>query len=388
MDAKMLFRLVSEKMRTDFQAASQFVHKGTRGTARENTLREFLAKGRLPAKYGLGSGEVVGHVRDVSRQCDIVVYDSMHGLSLHYDDHNQIHPIDSVYGIIEVKSRLSKAELIDSLEKIKIFKEMSIKGSIAERLSSGHTFVRPRPKPFGVIFSYSLDKNSINSLCENLKEWESNNSPTSWPNYICILGEGCISHQSGLQNCIDSEAITHNSLPLSIRYESDSLFHFYCAVHDMCSRMKLGPVELRRYFDPGVKIGRFSVFGRAAEVQMVLDGEQTPVLARLKESTLERIVAWCAGTEKIKYSDLLKKRFGALPMGITDDSPNMNTLIYLYNPENFPGLDVIRMNLSTAKDFLSDHSSTLLNLFDLTIDGVPYALAAASLPASEWDTFR
>jgi hypothetical protein len=71
--------------------------------------------------------------------------------------------------------------------------------------------------------------------------------------------------------------------------------------------MKLGPVELRRYFDPGVKIGRFSVFGRAAEVQMVLDGEQTPVLARLKESTLERIVAWCAGTEKIKYSDLLKK---------------------------------------------------------------------------------
>jgi hypothetical protein len=66
----------------------------------------------------------------------------------------------------------------------------------------------------------------------------------------------------------------------------------------------------------------------------------------------------------------------------------MSTLIYLYNPENFPGLDVIRMNLSTAKDFLSDHSSTLLNLFDLTIDGVPYALAAASLPASEWDTFR
>jgi hypothetical protein len=59
MDAKMLFRLVSEKMRTDFQAASQFVHKGTRGTARENTLREFLAKGRLPAKYGLGSGATI-----------------------------------------------------------------------------------------------------------------------------------------------------------------------------------------------------------------------------------------------------------------------------------------------------------------------------------------
>ncbi|MFH5255696.1 DUF6602 domain-containing protein, partial [Burkholderia semiarida] len=72
MDAKKLFRSVSEKMCTDFKIAAHFVHKGTRGTARENSLRDFLAKGRLPAKYALGSGEVVGHVRDVSRQCDIV----------------------------------------------------------------------------------------------------------------------------------------------------------------------------------------------------------------------------------------------------------------------------------------------------------------------------
>ncbi|MDR6422409.1 DUF6602 domain-containing protein [Paraburkholderia phenoliruptrix] len=134
MDAKQLFRSVSDKMQRDFELAAQFAHMPTRGAARESTLRDFLANGRLPAKYGLGSGEVVDHLRRVSRQCDIVIYDSIYGLSLHYNEQCQIHPIDSVYGIIEVKSGLSKAELLDSLEKIKVFKQMSAEGALAEPL--------------------------------------------------------------------------------------------------------------------------------------------------------------------------------------------------------------------------------------------------------------
>ncbi|MGS1027662.1 DUF6602 domain-containing protein [Burkholderia glumae] len=387
MDAKQLFRSVSEKMCTDFQIAAHFVHKGTRGTARENSLRDFLAKGRLPAKYALGSGEVVGHVRDVSRQCDIVVYDAMKGLSLHYDEHNRIYPIDSVYGIIEVKSGLSKSELMDSLNKIKIFKEMTLGGAISEPFVNGFTIVKPRPKPFGIVFAYSLDGNSLESLRENLKEWESKNPPSVWPNYICVLGVGCIYHQSGFESCLSSETLTEQSYPLDLKYEGDSLFKFYCALHDMCSRMTLGPVELERYFDPGVRIGKFSVFGRAAEVQLVQDGSDHPVPARLKESSLERIVTWCSNTEKLKYSEILKKRFGALPVGVTENSPGMNTMMYLYNPDNFPGIDELRKNPPNDENMPSDHYSTLLNVFDLVIDGVPYVLAAASLGPSEWDTF-
>ncbi|CAB4050200.1 hypothetical protein LMG9964_03865 [Paraburkholderia phenoliruptrix] len=99
----------------------------------------------------------------------------------------------------------------------------------------------------------------------------------------------------------------------------------------MCSRMKLGPVELERYFDPGIKIGRFSVFGRITEAELTIDGKP-PVRARLKETTLEKIVAWCAKTVKITHSDLMKKRFGALPAGLTETSTGMGTLLYLYNP--------------------------------------------------------
>jgi hypothetical protein len=384
MDAKQLFRAVSDKMRSDFELAAQFLHKGTRGTARENTLRDFLAKGRLPAKYGLGAGEVVGHVRDVSKQCDIIVFDSMYGLSLHYDEDNQIYPIDSVYGIIEVKSGLSKTELLDSLEKIKVFKEMTIGGAVAEPIGNEYTIVRPRPKPFGVVFAYSLSGNSLDSLNENLRDWESKNSPETWPNYICVLNEGCIHHQHIFETCLDSERIKNECLPVSLKYENDSLFKFYCAVHDMCSRMRLGPVELERYFSPGVKIGRFSVFGRITEAQVTFDGK-TPVPARLKESTLEKIVAWCAKTKKVSRSDLLKKQFGDLPSGVAENSTGMNALFYLYNPDNFPGLDELKANPGMLQSISTDHFSTLLNMVDVTIDGDQYALAMGSLNAEDWE---
>jgi hypothetical protein len=66
----------------------------------------------------------------------------------------------------------------------------------------------------------------------------------------------------------------------------------------------------------------------------------------------------------------------------------MNSLVYLYNPDNFPGIDDLRANPPTDENGPADHWSTLLNVLELVIDGVPYVLAAASLPPPEWDTFE
>ncbi|MEW4338451.1 DUF6602 domain-containing protein [Chromobacterium vaccinii] len=380
MDAKQLFRAVSNRMCADFEAAAEFQHNGTRGTVRENTLRDFLKNGRLPAKFGLGAGEVVGHVGDVSRQCDIIIYDAISGLSLHYDEHNQIYPIDSVYGIVEVKSSLSKKELLDSLEKIKVFKEMAVDGAVVESMGSGYTVASPRSRPFGVVFAYALSGNSIDSLRENLREWESCHSPEVWPNYICVLNEGCIYHQHLLEKCIDSNAIKKECHTVAVKFKNDSLFNFYCTVHDMCSRIKLGPVLLERYFSPGIKIGRFSVFGRIVDAQFKRDGDAA-VSMRLKESTLEKIVSWCANTEKISYSDFLKKQLGALPVGITESSPGMKMQLYLYNPDNFPGIG----GLQTLP---ADYFSTLVNVIDATINGQLYVLALGSLNELDWESFE
>jgi len=385
MDARELYRAVSDRMQSDFEITGHHNHMPTRGTAREGVLEEFLSQGRLPPKYGLGAGEVVGRVRDVSRQCDLIVYDKMDGLSLLYNKHSQIYPIDCVYGIIEVKSRLSKSELIDSLDKIKAFKKMSPSGGIAEYLGAGFNVVRARPKPFGIVFAYALDRNSLDSLYENLKEWESENPANLWPNYVCVLGEGCMYHQHAFETCIDSEKITVESIPVSIKFKGDSLFKFYCALHDMCARMRLSPVELSSYFDPALQIGRFVVSGHLAEVEMTRPAGP-PVKARLKESTIERIVNWCAQTQKIRHWDVLKKTIGLPIYGMDENSFGMSAMFYIYNPENFPGMDEVRGKSEEEKKSIN-LERTLFSAMDLVVDGQTYILPGASLPETDWDTF-
>src|ERR1700732_288139 len=96
-----------------------------------------------------------------------------------------------------------------------------------------------------MVFAYCLAGNSLDSLVENLREWEENTPPTLWPNYVCVLETGVICHHSKpFETCLDSDKITSESCPLSLHHGEDSLFQFFCSLHDVCGRMRLGPVEL------------------------------------------------------------------------------------------------------------------------------------------------
>src|SRR5579862_9077984 len=216
MDTRTLFQKISQKMRLDFETSAQVKHAPSKGTIRENVLRNFLAEGRLPSKYGLGAGEVVSRVRDTSRQCDVIVYDKLNGVTLLYDEDIKVFPIDCVYGIIEVKSALSKPELLDALEKIKALKSMASGGNVSQPIGGGMTMVHSRPKPFGAVFAYGLAGNSLDSLIENLREWERSAPPDVWPNYVCVLEEGIIYHHGKpFERCLDSGQITKESWPIA-----------------------------------------------------------------------------------------------------------------------------------------------------------------------------
>jgi len=378
MDTRSLFQQISKKMHADFEISAQIRHSGTKGTARENVLREFLKAGRLPYKYAIGSGEVVGRVKDTSRQCDLIIYDRENGVTLLRDESVQVYPIDCVYGIVEVKSSLSKAELLDSLEKIKALKEMKPHGAINKAMGSGWTMFHSRPRPFGMVFAYALAQNSLNSLEQNLAEWERANPPSSWPNYICVLDEGTIFHHGKpFETCIDSDTITEGSWPISICYAEDSLFQFYCALHDACAHMALGPVELMRYYEPAFRIGKYLVDGRV-ELGLINQGVETQ--ARISEKAIEKIVTWCKAHGKLTWKDTLLKRFGCLPAGM-ENTPNINAKVYFYNPENLPGFHELGENALTINEsgqpVLTE--KCLAHTVQLIIDGESYEVPLASL---------
>jgi hypothetical protein len=382
MDTKTLFQVISRKMRADFDASTHVVHHGSRGTVRENILRSFLAEGRLPFKYGLGAGEIVGRIKETSRQCDIIIYDRLDGVILLYDEHTQVYPIDCVYGIIEVKSALSKAELIDSLDKIAAFKAMAPEGKIQQLLGGTMTLTSPRSKPFGVVFAYDLVGNSLDSLVQNLREWERDKDPELWPNYICVLERGVIFHHGSqpFDRNIDSNKIKSECFPSALHLGEDSLFNFYCTLHDMCANVKLGPVELLNYYEPAVRIGRFIIDGKLDFIRTE-DGKS--ILP--KEAMIAKIVQWCAAKGPMRYSDVLRKQFGKLPLGL-DDKRILDRKVFLYNPDDLPGLHELGSNPFIAgEDGAHTTRPCLVPTHEIAIDGHSYVLCMASFAVDDFE---
>ena len=78
------------------------------------------------------------------------------------DESIQVFPIEGVYGIIEVKSELSKEKLYEGLEVIKRLKLMAPKGRAISFTPMGSVLI-DSPIPFGIIFAYELKDNSLES---------------------------------------------------------------------------------------------------------------------------------------------------------------------------------------------------------------------------------
>jgi hypothetical protein len=384
-DTRTLFRKISQKMHADFEAAAQINHSVSKGTFRENVLKDFLAEGRMPYKYGIGSGEVVGRVRDTSKQCDLIVYDRLNGVKLLYDEAIQVFPIDCIYGIIEVKSTLSKEELIDSLTKIKVLKSMAPRDAVEQVLDGGIRLVHSRPIPFGAVFAYRLADNSLDSLLDNLREWERDTPASLWPNYICILGTGTIYHyKRTFEICLDSFEITSEAWPSTLSYGEDSLFQFYCAIHDMCAHMDLGPVDLMHYYKPPVQIGKYVVSG-SSEFRRIKNGALEKK-TQLTEAALERIVNWCGVHGPIQYREVLKKQLGPMSPESSLNTDTLNQQVYLYNPGNLPGLHEIGENPVRISETGAEYASPCLaSSITLDIDQRRYVIALCALTETDFE---
>lgn len=334
MDIKKVFRGISQKLQTDFEISAEINHQGNKGTYRESALREFLLSGRLPKRFGIGTGEIIGPMRNVSKQSDLVIYDQLDGMSLVYDDNIQIYPIESVFGVIEVKSKLSKVELIKSLENIKSVKSLCPHESVTKTTNSVMSMTYPRPKPFGVVFAYSLSSNSLESLLDNLREWEKENSKEFWPNLVVILGEGILYHYGdGMKN---SSLFSNNEIAKAfgssyLEYRKDTLFHFYSILIDLCSGTSLGPVNLKRYFDPAEQIGKYVVKNHD---RIMRQGEDS--LYRFSLDFIDKVVQFCKTHGKIKHRELFIRQMGCIPQGMDEDYLDYG--VYHYDPDGLPGM--------------------------------------------------
>ncbi|MBS4774055.1 MAG: hypothetical protein KHX55_07275 [Proteobacteria bacterium] len=191
-----------------------------------------------------------------------------------------------------------------------------------------------RPKPFGILFAYKLTNNSLASLCENIKEWEKENSPEHYPNLIVVLNNGIVSHRDNyLKDCIFNEDLKE-VFPSAIHYEKDSLFKFYSILIDLCAHSKARQFDLMSYFDPSFFVGNLVVQNHN---RFTKTAEKNNKVYKLTDKFIHKVYNWCQKTGKIINSKFFLQCIGAIPQGI--DPTRLDEEVYLYNPDNLPPND-------------------------------------------------
>jgi hypothetical protein len=272
MDMERFFANVETTFLAKFQESAAIFHSGDRGENREEILSEFLVT-HLPKRYGVAKGQIVTRSGALSHSADIIVYDSA-SCPVLYQGRTAILPIEGIYGIIEVKSTLAKDDLLDATGKIEQFKRLASRDLSVIRTREYMTVQRPS-RPFGIVFSYALRGNSLNSILNNyIEECRRIHHVNYFTNLVAVLGTGLVHHEKAdlslgyktplldtdeFVNLVEiaakrrrlDEPIPDVVLrPIADELGDTSFGRFFVYLLIMLARIKLNVPDLGQYLDP------------------------------------------------------------------------------------------------------------------------------------------
>tara|TARA_A100001391_G_scaffold55448_1_gene33964 strand:+ start:1639 stop:2484 length:846 start_codon:yes stop_codon:yes gene_type:complete len=142
-------------------------HSGLAGSENESAVADVI-RTFLPEKYGIEVGGIlIDRHGNVSKQCDIIIYDAFHQPSYF----RKVFPIERVYGVIEVKTSLSSDSAKIAQENLESICHLDFRPSLANYWATRteKENIQHDP-PFLCVFSYR----------SSVKAWEAFGSWFSW----------------------------------------------------------------------------------------------------------------------------------------------------------------------------------------------------------------
>ncbi len=308
---------IQAKMLADFNASASIAHSGDKGTARENVLRDFLRGPYLPKRYGVADNPsaVVATTGAVSEQIDITIFDALDAPRLLDIGEIQYFPVESVLGVIQVKSNLSTTrEITDGLSNIASFKRLRCEGYDA-------------PLGFGVLFAYTASL-QWSTIVEAITEWEREHPSTCWPNLVCVMDQGGLLNVAGPRTTVHNAELHTITEPKLMAIISDGaeLVNFYLLLLDILAQTSLPRIPHWSYANLPMWVDGHSVrFTFGPYTQVAECPKHGPYLKDLRAGAADVIAAGCAGRPKINEFSL-SGEFASGPVG----PPN----VYLFDPES------------------------------------------------------
>ena len=224
------FRYHQEQMIADYDRSKDIKHPRDVGDAREDILRNFLTEnGLIPPRYRVSGAKtrVASTTGHGSAEMDVALYDRDDSISLmRRKGGYQVLPVESVYGVIQVKSRLTKAVLKSGLENIASFKTLTKvhepQGGIiiTNTAKSG--------KGFGLLFAYDSDL-EWGDLVREIQAFADSNPRSVLCNGVYVLKRGFFLNGDGTTACKLNPDIEQLNIVRIHGYpdrDSSLLYHF------------------------------------------------------------------------------------------------------------------------------------------------------------------
>lgn len=124
-DSKGFIKEISEDIVSNFDRAAKATTPGLKGAAREHEIRRKL-ESLLPSGVGVGSGCIIDHEGNASKQQDVVLFEKnlCPVFSINETPESTYYPCEGVIAVGEIKSSIGKSEVEDSFSKIESVKKL------------------------------------------------------------------------------------------------------------------------------------------------------------------------------------------------------------------------------------------------------------------------
>lgn len=343
-----------------YEKSKDIKHPRDVGNTREAILGRFLeTSGYLPAQYSVSntSVRVASTQGFVSREIDILLFDNATSIVLmKREEEYQVYPAESAFGAIQVKSKLTKAELIKAFENIASYKRLRKVGALRTRSERG----------FGIIFAYDTDLEPT-KLRDEIKNLAALHAKEVLPNLIVVLSKGLFFFGDGnvgtLQNA-DIEMIQDLKV-FSNPNSQQCLYGFYTTLMELLRSGEAPPVPVERYFQLPTTAGKYSYdFAYGIVSEMGKCSTHGSYLRKLNEESLEKVLTYCRSEKPMMYSQALAEAYGPAWAGTTDQ---WTRLVWVYNPEQRPLSEILVLGVAMAFDEVVVEGTSILIPFYYSI---------------------
>lgn len=332
------FILLQKGMIEAYEKSRTISHPRDLGREREEILRRFLIDYHfIPNKFGISdvSCRVVSPSGHISPELDILFYNHSDGIILkRFPKVLDYHPVESVYGVIQVKSRATKATIKEGLENIAAFKRLQRPNALETGTFGGTwTIIQGFPGGFGVLFFYESSMDWV-AIVEEVKNFINTNPNTVWPNAVFVLNQGYMRIGDAKGGYITNLDLMKVETPIIYGFpdrESMCLYHFYgITLHLLMTGVTAAP-KIENYFRLPLVAGDLSyrfVLGPFAETARCLKhGEYLRVFG---DAELLKVVEWCRSCTPIQAKDAMEKVYGPMGGRWTEGE------VRIYNPQDLP----------------------------------------------------